>query len=185
ADGHTLLSQTPEAFYVSVSHFDALAVGFNCGVGIDLVRAAIESLAQISRRPIACYPNAGLPDGMGGFRGIGRDATAKMTGEFAGNGWVNIVGGCCGATPDWIAAIAREVEGVPPRRVPELPRWSYYCGNEVLAVRPETNFVMIGERTNITGSRKFARLIREGNYEAAVAVAREQVEAGANILDVN
>jgi 5-methyltetrahydrofolate--homocysteine methyltransferase len=183
--GRTLFSQTPEAFYVSVSHFDALAVGFNCGVGIDLVRAGIETLAQISRKPTACYPNAGLPDGMGGFRGIGRDATAKMMGEFARNGWVNIVGGCCGTTPDWIAAIAREIEGVPPRRVPDVPRWSYYCGNEVLSVRPETNFVMIGERTNITGSRKFARLIRDGNYEAAVTVAREQVEGGANILDVN
>jgi 5-methyltetrahydrofolate--homocysteine methyltransferase len=183
--GRTLFSQTPEAFYVSVSHFNALAVGFNCGVGVDLLRPGIESLAQISRRPIACYPNAGLPDGMGGFRGIGRDATAKVMREFARNGWVNIVGGCCGTTPDWIAAIARETEGVKPRREPDLPDWSYYCGDEVLTVRPETNFVMIGERTNITGSRKFARLIREGNYETAVAVAREQVEGGANILDVN
>jgi 5-methyltetrahydrofolate--homocysteine methyltransferase len=183
--GRTLFGQTPEAFYVSVAHFNALAVGFNCGVGIDLLRSAVESLANLSRRPIACYPNAGLPDGFGGFLGIGRDAAAKMMGEFARRGWVNIVGGCCGTTPDWIAAIAKEIEAVPPRRVPELPLWSYYCGDEVLAVRPETNFVMIGERTNITGSRKFARLIRDGNYEAAVAVAREQVEGGANILDVN
>jgi 5-methyltetrahydrofolate--homocysteine methyltransferase len=183
--GRTLFSQTPEAFYVSVSHFDALAVGFNCGVGVDLLRPAVESLAQISRRPIVCYPNAGLPDGMGGFRGIGRDATARMLGEFARNGWVNIVGGCCGTTPDWIAAFAREVEGLAPRRVPDLPAWSYYCGNEVLTVRPETNFVMVGERCNITGSLKFKRLIKEGNFEAAVGVARQQVEAGANILDVN
>ncbi len=183
--GRTLFSQTPEAFYVSVAHFDALSVGFNCGVGVDLIRPAIESLAAISRKPICCYPNAGLPDGMGGFQGIGRDATAKMLGEFARNGWVNILGGCCGTTPDWIAAIAREVQGVPPRRVPDLPNWSYYCGDEVLTVRPETNFVMIGERCNITGSLKFKRLITEGNFEAAISVARQQVENGANILDVN
>ncbi len=183
-NGRTLLAQTPEAFYVSVSSFDALAVGFNCGVGVDLIRPAIEALAGISRKPISCYPNAGLPDGFGGFKGD-RDATAKALGEFARNGWLNIVGGCCGTTPEWIAAIAQEIEGVPPRRIPEATGWSYYSGTEVLTVRPETNFVMIGERTNITGSRKFARLIREGNFDAAVAVAREQVEGGANILDVN
>jgi 5-methyltetrahydrofolate--homocysteine methyltransferase len=183
--GRTLFSQTPEAFYVAVSHFDALAVGFNCGVGVDLLREPLESLARLSHRPILCYPNAGLPDGMGGFRGVGRDATAQMLGEFARNGWVNLVGGCCGTTPEWIAAIARAVEGVKPRRVPELPAWSYYSGNEVLVVRPETNFVMIGERCNITGSLKFKRLIKEGNFEAAIAVARDQVQNGANLLDIN
>jgi 5-methyltetrahydrofolate--homocysteine methyltransferase len=183
--GRTLFGQTPEAFYVSVSHFDALAVGFNCGVGVDLLRPGMESLAQISRKPISCYPNAGLPDGMGGFRGIGRDGTAQMLGEFARNGWLNIVGSCCGTTPEWTAAIARELKGIPPRRIPDLPHWSYYSGDEVLTVRPETNFVMIGERCNITGSLKFKRLIKEGNFEAAVAVARQQVEAGANILDIN
>ncbi|MCS7044960.1 MAG: methionine synthase, partial [Gemmataceae bacterium] len=184
-NGRTLFAETPEAFYVSVSHFDALAVGFNCGVGVDLIRPAVESLARISRRPIVCYPNAGLPDGMGGFRGIGKDATARTMGEFARKGWVNIVGGCCGTTPEWIAAMAREVDGLKPRRAPELPAWSYFCGDEVLVVRPETNFVMIGERCNITGSAKFKRLIKEGNFEAAIAIAREQVQNGANILDVN
>ncbi len=183
--GRTLFSQTPEAFYVSVAHFDALAVGFNCGVGVDLLRSAMESLAGLSNKRLLCYPNAGLPDGMGGFRGIGRDATARMLGEFARNGWVNVVGGCCGTTPEWIAAIARAVDGVTPRKIPDLPSWSYFCGNEVLVVRPATNFVMIGERCNITGSLKFKRLIKEGNYEAAIAVAREQVQNGANILDVN
>src|SRR5262249_24960411 len=121
--GRTLLSQTPEAFYVSVSHFDALGVGFNCGVGVDLLRPAIESLSQISGKPIVCYPNAGLPDGMGGFRGLGKDGTAKVIGEFAQRGWVNIVGGCCGTTPEWIAAMAKEVAGLKPRRAPELPSW--------------------------------------------------------------
>jgi 5-methyltetrahydrofolate--homocysteine methyltransferase len=183
-NGRTLFGQTPEAFYVSVAHFDALAVGFNCGVGADLLRGPVESLAKISGKPIAVYPNAGLPDGFGGFLGD-KDETAGLLSEFARNGWVNLVGGCCGTTPDWIAAIGKAVEGVPPRRVPDLPAWSYYCGDEVLVVRPETNFVMIGERCNITGSAKFKRLIKEGNFEAAVKVAREQVQNGANILDVN
>src|SRR5262249_5618047 len=184
-NGRTLFAETPEAFYVSVANFDALAVGFNCGVGVDLIRPAVESLAQISRRPIAVYPNAGLPDGMGGFRGIGKDATAQMLGEFARKGWVNIVGGCCGTTPEWTAAIARQIEGVRPRRVPDLPAWSYFSGDEAFVIRPETNFVMIGERCNITGSLKFKRLIKEGNFEAGIKVARDQVESGANILDVN
>src|SRR5205823_13029146 len=175
---------TPEAFYVAVGQFDALAVGFDCGVGVDQLRGAVESLAAVSRRPISVYPNAGLPDGMGGFTGD-RDHTAAVLGEFARNGWLNIVGGCCGTTPEWIAAIGRAVDGVAPRKVPDLPAWSYFCGDEVLVVRPETNFVMIGERCNITGSLKFKRLIKEGNFEAAIAVAREQVQNGANILDVN
>ncbi|MSQ95969.1 MAG: methionine synthase [Gemmataceae bacterium] len=218
--GRTLLSQTPEAFYVSISHFDALSVGFNCGVGVDLMRSAIESVAQISRQPIICFPNAGLPDGMGGFVGLGKEGTAKMLGEFARQGWLNIVGGCCGTTPEWTAAIAREIDGVVPRRLYSLlppgeapgarvlgnriypeqrtltpnlsPKgrgeqagWSYFSGNEVLVVRPETNFVMVGERCNITGSLKFKRLIKEGNFDAAIKIARDQVEGGANILDVN
>ena len=183
--GRTLFSQTPEAFYVSVSHFDALAVGFNCGVGVDLMRPAVEGLAQVSRMPISVYPNAGLPDGMGGFTGVGEEGTAKILGEFARQGWVNLVGGCCGTTPEWIAAIAKEIDRVPPRRIPNLPGWSYFSGNELLVIRPETNFVMVGERCNITGSLKFKRLIKDGNFDAAIKVAREQVEGGANILDVN
>jgi 5-methyltetrahydrofolate--homocysteine methyltransferase len=183
-NGRTLFAQTPEAFYFSVEHFDALSVGFNCGVGVDLIRPAIEALAGVSRKPIHCYPNAGLPNGMGGFTGE-CDVTAKTLGEFARQGWVNLIGGCCGTTPEWIAAFAREVEGIAPPRPRDLPHFSYYCGNEVLVVRPETNFVMVGERCNITGSLKFKRLIKDGNYDAAVAVAREQVQNGANILDIN
>ena len=163
-----------------------LAVGFNiCGVGVDLIRPAVEGLSQISRHPISVYPNAGLPNGMGGFRGIGTDGTAKMLGEFARNGWVNIVGGCCGTTPEWTSAFLRETQGVAPRRIPNLPGWSYFSGTEVLTVRPETNFIMVGERCNITGSLKFKRLIKESNFDAAIKIAREQVEGGANILDVN
>ncbi len=183
-NGRTLSAQPIEAFYYSVSHFDALSVGINCAVGVELMRGSIESLSAICRTRISCYPNAGMPDGFGGFLGD-RDRTAAALGEFARNGWLNIVGGCCGTRPDWIEAIGRAVEGVAPRRVPELPRWSTYSGMEPLIVRPETNFVMIGERTNITGSKRFARLIKAGDYEAALVVAREQVEGGANIVDVN
>ncbi len=182
--GRTLSGQTIEAFYTSVAHFDALSVGVNCAVGVDVIRPHVESLAKISRLPVSCYPNAGMPDGFGGFTGS-KEETAEALGEFARNGWVNIVGGCCGTRPDWIALIGEKVRGVAPRRRPDLPDWSCYSGTDMLVVRPETNFLMIGERCNITGSRRFARLIKEGNYEEAIKIAREQVEGGANILDVN
>jgi 5-methyltetrahydrofolate--homocysteine methyltransferase len=183
-NGRTLSAQTVEAFWTSIAHFDMLSVGLNCAVGVDLIRPHVEALAAICPKPISCYPNAGLPDGFGGFTGD-RMHTARMLGEFARNGWVNIVGGCCGTTPEWIREIARAVDGVAPRTAPEPSPWSWFSGTEPLVIRPESNFIMIGERTNITGSRKFARLIQSGDYEAAIAVAREQVEGGANILDVN
>ena len=116
----------------------------------------------------------------GAGAGVGR-ATAT---EFARNGWLNLVGGCCGTKPDWIFAIGEAVKDIPPRKIPDLPYWSSYSGTEALIVRPETNFIMVGERTNITGSKRFSRLIKEGNFDAALVVAREQVENGANIIDV-
>jgi 5-methyltetrahydrofolate--homocysteine methyltransferase len=183
-NNRTLSSQTVEAFWASVSHFDMLSVGLNCAVGVDVIRQHIETLSRIARKPISCYPNAGMPDGFGGFTGS-LEHTAEVLGEFARNGWVNIVGGCCGTTPDWIRAIARAVDEVAPRPLPEVPSWSWYSGNQALVVRPDSNFIMTGERTNITGSRKFARLIKSGDYDGAIAVAREQVEGGANILDIN
>jgi 5-methyltetrahydrofolate--homocysteine methyltransferase len=183
-NGRTLSMQPIEAFYYSISHFDAMSVGINCAVGVELMRGPIEALSSISRTRISCYPNAGMPDGFGGFLGD-RDRTAAVLGEFARNGWLNIVGGCCGTRPDWIEAIGRAVEGIPPRRVPELAHWSTYSGMDPLVLRPETNFVMIGERTNITGSKRFARLIKAGDFESALTVAREQVEGGANVVDVN
>ena len=184
ADGRTLSAQPIESFYYSVSHVDALSVGLNCAVGVDLMRGPVERLSSICRARISCYPNAGMPDGFGGFLGD-KEQTAAVLGEFARNGWLNIVGGCCGTTPEWIAAIGNAMEGVQPRRVPDLPHWSAYSGMESLLVRPETNFIMIGERTNITGSKRFARLIKSGDFEGALVVARDQVEGGANILDVN
>ncbi len=183
-NGRTLSAQTVEAFWTSVCHFDMLSVGLNCAVGVEIMRPHIETLSGIARKPISCYPNAGMPDGFGGFTGS-KEQTAQALGEFARNGWVNIVGGCCGTTPQWIHAIARAVEGVPPRRLPDVPTWSCFSGTEVLTIRPESNFIMVGERTNITGSRKFARLIKAGDFEGALVVAREQVEGGANIVDVN
>ncbi len=184
-ENHATLSAQPvEAFYISVSQFDALSVGLNYAVGVDLMRPEIETLSGIARTRVSCYPNAGLPDGFGGFKGD-RDHTVAALGEFARNGWLNLVGGCCGTRPDWIHAIAEAVKGVPPRQLPDLPDWSCYSGTEALVVRPETNFIMIGERTNITGSKRFSRLIKEGNFDAASVVAREQVENGANIIDVN
>ncbi len=180
----TLSGQSIEAFYHSVSHFDALSVGLNCAVGIDVMRPQIETLASMARTHVSCYPNAGMPDGFGGFLGD-KDHTAATLGEMARNGWINIVGGCCGTTPEWIAAIADAVEGAPPRAIPTTPAHSAYSGNEPLEIRPESNFIMVGERTNITGSKRFARLIREGKFEEALAVARDQVEGGANVIDVN
>ncbi len=183
-EGATLSAQPVEAFYYSVSHFDALSVGLNCAVGVELMRPQIERLAAVCRSRISCYPNAGMPDGFGGFLGD-KDATIAALGEFARNGWLNIVGGCCGTTPDWIAGIARVVEGVPPRKIPTGPVETSLSGSEPMVIRPDSNFIMVGERTNITGSRKFARLIREEKFDDALAVARQQVENGANIIDVN
>jgi 5-methyltetrahydrofolate--homocysteine methyltransferase len=182
--GRTLSQQSVEAFWISVSHFDMLSVGLNCALGVDQIRPYVETLSRIAPRYVSCHPNAGLPDGFGGFQGT-LEHTALALGEFARNGWVNLVGGCCGTTPAWIKAIADAVKGVAARRVPDLPHFSSLSGMEPLVIRPESNFIMIGERTNITGSRRFARLIKGGSFEEALAVAREQVEGGANLLDVN
>jgi 5-methyltetrahydrofolate--homocysteine methyltransferase len=183
-NGRTLSAQPVESFHVSVSHFDALSVGLNCAVGVGIMRSHLEALSGLCRTRVSCHPNAGMPDGFGGFTGS-KEEMADAMGDFARQGWVNLVGGCCGTRPDWIHAIGEAVARRKPRRPAEAPGWSYFCGTETLVLRPETNFVMVGERTNITGSRRFARLIKEGNYEAALAVARDQVEGGANILDVN
>ncbi len=182
--GRTLSGQTIEAFWHSVSHFDLLSVGINCALGAAEMRPNVEALADVATCHINIHPNAGMPTGFGDFDNSPEEMAAIIA-EFAQSGWLNIVGGCCGTNPDYIRQIAKAVEGIKPRRRPEPSGWSSYSGMEPLTIRPETNFIMVGERTNITGSRKFARLIREGNYEEAVAVARDQVEGGANILDVN
>ena len=182
--GKTLGMQSIEAFWASLAHFDMLSVGLNCALGPAQMRPYIEALAKVSDRCISCYPNAGMPDGMGGFDSSPGEV-AKWIREFAENGWVNIVGGCCGTTPEYIRQICEAVDGVQPHQRSPSTHYSTYSGTELLVLRPESNFLMVGERTNVTGSRKFARLIREERYEEALSVARQQVENGANIIDIN
>jgi len=182
--GRTLTGQSVEAFWTSVSHAPMLTIGLNCALGPKQMRPYMESLANLAPRYISCYPNAGMPDGFGGFDSNPGEVAANLR-EFARNGWVNIVGGCCGTNPEFIKAIAEAVEGLPPRSIPDIPRVSAYCGKERVVLRPESNFLMIGERTNVTGSRKFAKLIREKNYDEAISIAGQQVEGGANMVDVN
>lgn len=182
--GRTLTGQSVEAFWTSVSHATMLTIGLNCALGPKQMRQYVETLANLAPKYISCYPNAGMPDGFGGFDSNPKEVAANLR-EFAQNGWVNIVGGCCGTNPDYIKAIAEAVDGIAPRQIPDIPRISAYCGKERVELRPDSNFLMIGERTNVTGSRKFARLIKEGKFDDALAVAREQVEGGANMIDTN
>lgn len=182
--GKSLGGQSIDAFWAAISHFDMLSVGLNCALGPAQMRPYIERLSQISDKYISCHPNAGMPDGMGGFDSSAEEV-AKWVGEFAENGWVNIVGGCCGTNPDYIRHIKHAVEGASPHQRTSVGHNSTYAGRELFELRPDTTFVMVGERTNVTGSRKFARLIKEEMYDEAIAVARQQVEGGANIIDVN
>ena len=182
--GRTLSAQTVEACWTSLSHADLVSVGINCALGPEKLRTHLADLSRIAPIPVSCYPNAGLPNALGGF-----DETpammAKVIGEFAREGWLNIVGGCCGTTPAHIRAIAEAVAPFPPRVPPTPSTASRYSGLEMLEIRPESSFTIVGERTNVTGSRAFARLVKEERYEEALGVARQQVENGANIIDVN
>ena len=182
--GRTLSGQTVEAFWTSISHANLMSVGFNCALGPSHMRPYVEELARLAPIPLSCYPNAGLPNAFGGF-----DETPEMMGDvlgrYAEEGWLNIVGGCCGTTPPHIRAIAEGVRGHSPRKPPARDGLMRLSGLEPLVIRPESNFTNIGERTNVTGSKKFAKLILDGKYEEGVGVAREQVEAGANVIDIN
>jgi 5-methyltetrahydrofolate--homocysteine methyltransferase len=182
--GRTLPGQTMEAAFNAISHADLLSVGLNCALGPEMMRPYIEELARIAPVYISCYPNAGLPNAFGGFDETPEQMAAVLR-DFAANGWINIVGGCCGTTPEHIRAIAKAVADLSPRIRPRVPNYTRLSGTEPLTIRPDSNFILIGERTNVTGSKRFARLVLAGDFEAAVAVAREQVEGGANILDVN
>ena len=182
--GRTLSGQTLEAFLTSISHADLAGVGINCAFGPHQMTPFVEELARLSELPVFAYPNAGLPNEFGGYD-MGPDELAGALCEWAREGWLNLVGGCCGTTPEHIAALAARVKGLRPRSAPDADGFTHLSGLERLVIRPDTNFIMVGERTNVAGSRKFARLIREGEYEEAVAVAREQVEGGANVIDVN
>jgi len=182
--GRTLTGQTPSAFWYSVMHAEPLTIGFNCALGAKDLRPHVYEVAQIAPTYVCAYPNAGLPNEFGGYDETPESMAAVLK-EFAESGLLNIVGGCCGTTPDHIRAIAEAVRGVPPRKIPEIPPHLCLSGLEPFVVRPETNFVNVGERTNVTGSRKFAKLIKEGAYEAALDVAKQQVQSGAQIIDVN
>jgi len=183
SSGRTLSGQVVEAFCASLSHADLLSIGFNCACGAKQLRPYLERLAAVAEFRISAHPNAGLPNVMGGY-----DETPQMfaedIGEYLREGLVNIVGGCCGTTPEHIFELRKIVDGYRPRPLPERRHRLTLSGLEPLAVAPETNFINIGERSNVAGSAKFARLIREGKYEEALSVTRAQVEAGAQIVDV-
>lgn len=184
AGGRILSGQTVEAFWVSVRHADLLSVGINCALGAQQMRPFIAELSRLVPCYVSCYPNAGLPNALGEYDQSAEEM-GEIVGEFAQSGLVNIVGGCCGTTPEHIQAIAGAVANYPPRPLREIPAVSSFSGLEPLYVRPDSNFINIGERTNVAGSKKFAQLIIDGRYEEAVRIARQQVDSGAQIIDVN
>lgn len=183
--GATFVSgQEVEAFWNAVSHFPMLSVGMNCALGPELMRPHLETLQQVAPVRISCHPNAGLPNEMG-YYDLDPAQMAQLVGEFADAGWLNIVGGCCGTTPDHIAAVALRMQGVRPHQPASVEPLLRLSGTRPMTLRAESNFLMIGERTNVAGSKKFARLIKEENYDEAIEIARGQIEGGANIIDIN
>ncbi len=184
ASGRTLSGQTTEAFWYSVAHARPISVGLNCALGADQLRAYVYALSQCADTCVSAHPNAGLPNEFGEYDQTPAEM-AEIVAEFASSGLVNIVGGCCGSTPDHIRAIAKAVAALPPRALPELPHACHLSGLEPFVIDDNSLFVNVGERTNITGSAKFARLIREENYAEALEVALQQVQSGAQIIDVN
>ena len=184
ASGRTLSGQTVDAFWRSVSHAQPLSVGVNCSRGADFIRPYVAELSEISPAFVSAYPNAGLPNAFGGFDEEPA-TTAALLREFAESGLVNIVGGCCGTTPDHIRAIAEAVAETAPRPLPQPDPLTRFSGLETLTIREDSNFQTVGERTNVTGSARFRKLITAGDFDAAVQVALDQVRGGANILDVN
>jgi 5-methyltetrahydrofolate--homocysteine methyltransferase len=184
ASGRTLSGQTLEAFWNSVSHAGLFSVGLNCSLGARQIRPFIDELSRIADCYVSVYPNAGLPNAFGEYDET-PDVTSSLLRDFASSGFVNMVGGCCGTTPEHIKKIVKVVEGLPPRKIPQVKPYLRLSGLEPLTFTPQTNFVNVGERTNITGSSKFAKLILEGNYEEALSIALQQVESGAQVIDVN
>jgi 5-methyltetrahydrofolate--homocysteine methyltransferase len=184
ASGRTLSGQTAEAFLISISHMPLLSVGFNCALGAKELRPYLEVMSQKADFFISAHPNAGLPNAFGEY-----DQTDKQMGDqiedFIASGFVNIIGGCCGTTPDHIREIARIAAQYPPRKRPTIDPLPRYSGLEPLTIFKESNFINVGERTNVTGSLKFKRLVKEENYEEALSVALQQVEGGAQIIDIN
>ncbi|HWJ06145.1 MAG TPA: methionine synthase, partial [Steroidobacteraceae bacterium] len=184
ASGRTLSGQTVEAFWNSVRHARPEVIGLNCALGAKQLRPYVEELSRIADTHVCAYPNAGLPNAFGEYDETACE-TAALVREFAASGFVNIVGGCCGTSPDHIAHIAEAVAGLPPRAVPQLERRCRLSGLEPLNLGPDSLFVNVGERTNVTGSAKFRRLIEAEDYAGALDVARQQVASGAQVIDVN
>jgi 5-methyltetrahydrofolate--homocysteine methyltransferase len=183
--GRTLSGQTIDAFWTSIAHARPFAVGVNCALGAREMRPYVAELAALAPCWTLCYPNAGLPNAFGGYDEV-PETTAGLLREFAGSGLVNLVGGCCGTTPDHVRAIAAAVADLPPRPRPApVEGHTRLAGLETLVIRPESNFIMIGERTNVTGSARFAELVKKADWAAAASVAADQVRNGANLIDVN
>jgi len=182
--GRTLSGQTVEAAWISIAHARPLSVGINCALGAREMRPFVGELADIAPVYVSCYPNAGLPNAFGEYDEQPEE-TARILREFAEEGWLNVAGGCCGTRPEHVRAIAEAMEGLTPRKPKPPSPYTRFSGMEPLTLRPDSNFTMIGERTNVSGSKRFARLIRAGDYEAALDVALDQVRGGANVLDVN
>ncbi len=185
ASGRTLSGQTTEAFWISIAHTpDLLSIGLNCALGSKQMRPFIAAIAGIAESYVSVYPNAGLPNEFGEYDDS-PEYMATQIADFATSGFVNIVGGCCGTTPQHIKAIAEAVKTLKPRQRPDKKHELQLSGLEPLLVNSTTGFINVGERTNVTGSKKFARLIKEGNYDEALSIARQQVESGAQVIDVN
>ncbi|MEK5766619.1 methionine synthase [Acinetobacter schindleri] len=184
ASGRTLTGQTAEAFWNSMRHAEPISIGFNCALGADAMRPHVKIVSDVADTFVSAHPNAGLPNAFGGYDETPEE-TAAFIKEFAESGLINITGGCCGTTPDHIRAIAQAVEGIAPRQIPEIEPACRLSGLEPFNITKDSLFVNVGERTNVTGSKKFLRLIKEENFTEALDVARQQVEAGAQIIDIN
>ena len=182
--GRTLSGQTPEAFWYSVRHARPWSIGLNCALGATALRPFVAELGRVADVRVTAYPNAGLPNELGGYDEA-PDQTAGVLAGFARDGRVNLIGGCCGTTPAHVRAVAAAVRGISPRIGPTLPRRTRLAGLEAVEIGPDSRFVNVGERTNVTGSRAFAKRILAGDFDAGVAIARDQVENGAQLIDVN
>ncbi|MFL7022724.1 methionine synthase [Enterovibrio norvegicus] len=184
ASGRTLSGQTTEAFYNSLRHVKPISFGLNCALGPDELRQYVEELSRISECSVSAHPNAGLPNAFGEYD-LSPEDMAEHIAEWAQSGFLNLVGGCCGTTPEHIRKMAEVTQNVTPRQLPDLPKYCRLSGLEPLTIAPDSLFINVGERTNVTGSARFKRLIKEELYDEALEVARQQVEAGAQIIDIN
>ena len=184
ASGRTLTGQVTEAFLNSLRHARPVSIGLNCALGAEQLRQYVEELSRLADMRISAHPNAGLPNEFGEYDETPEQIAAEL-GDWAANGFLNIVGGCCGTTPDHIRAIVAAVSQHPPRVIPEIETQCRLSGLEAFNIGKDSLFVNVGERTNVTGSARFKRLIMEGDYETALDVARQQVESGAQIIDIN